>query len=327
MSEHNLPRRKLGSTGLQPSVLSFGASPLGNIFGDLSEEVRIAAVHEAFKLGMNYFDTSPFYGDHKSELVLGKALTTLPRDQIIVATKVGRFPGNVFDFSAERVTRSVLESLERLQLSYIDVIQTHDIEFGSLDQVVTETLPALQKLKEQGLVRHIGITGLPLKIYRTVLDRAAPGSVDLILSYCHHCLNDKTLDALIPYLQSKGVGIINASILSMGQLTKQGPPDWHPAPTQLKEATRKAAQHAERRGVDISKLAIMDALQNRHIATHLVGLATPEQVRENVATARQALGLDPRPDQALEDAVLAEVKEILEPVQGMTWPSGRPENN
>ncbi len=72
--------------------------------------------------------------------VLGKALKDLPRDQIIVSTKVGRYGAETFDFSAERVTASVHESLQRLQIPYIDIIQCHDIEFGSLDQVC-ERLP------------------------------------------------------------------------------------------------------------------------------------------------------------------------------------------
>ena len=125
----------------------------------------------AFQRGINFFDTSPYYGATKSEIVLGKALKALPRDQIIISTKVGRFVGDVFDFSAQRVTTSVEESLKRLQLEYVDLIQCHDIEFGDLDQIVNETLPALAALKAKGLVRHVGITGLPLKIFTYVLDR------------------------------------------------------------------------------------------------------------------------------------------------------------
>ena len=103
--------------------------------------------------------------------MLGICLQRLPRDQIVVATKVGRYGNGVFDFSAERIATSIKESLSRLQLEYVDLLQCHDIEFGSLDQIVEETLPAMVKLKEQGVVRKIGITGLPLKIYKYILDR------------------------------------------------------------------------------------------------------------------------------------------------------------
>lgn len=110
-----------------------------------------------------------YYGDTLAETVLGKALKTMPipRESYVVSTKCGRY-GSGFDFSAERVTRSVDESLERLNLDYVDIILCHDIEFGSLDQIVYETVPALQKLKDSGKVRHIGISGLPLHIFRSV---------------------------------------------------------------------------------------------------------------------------------------------------------------
>ena len=129
------------------------------------------AVEAAFRRGINFFDTSPYYGDTRSETVLGLGLARLPRDQIVVATKVGRYGSGIFDFSAERVTASIHESLGRLQLTYVDLIQCHDIEFVHLNQIVNETLPALAELKKKGLVRHIGITGLPLKVFRYILDR------------------------------------------------------------------------------------------------------------------------------------------------------------
>lgn len=101
-------------------------------------------------------------------------------------------------------------------------------------QIVNETIPALQKLKESGKIRFIGITGLPLDIFTYVLDRVPPGAVDVILSYCHYSINDSTLEDLLPYLKSKGVGVISASPLSMGLLTDNGPPEWHPASPELK---------------------------------------------------------------------------------------------
>ncbi len=101
-------------------------------------------------------------------------------------------------------------------------------------QIVTETVPALQKLKDAGKVRHIGISGLPLNAFRYVLDRVPKGSVEVVLSYCHYSLNDTSLLEIVPYLQEKGIGIINASPLSMGLLSGQTPPEWHPAPSELK---------------------------------------------------------------------------------------------
>ena len=166
-----LPRRPLGATGLEVSVLGFGASPLGGVFSAVDPEEGTRSVVAAFQRGINFFDTSPFYGDTRSETALGRGLALLPRQEIVVATKVGRYGGEAFDFSAARVTASVEESLARLGLAYVDLIQCHDMEFVSLDQIVGETLPALAALKARGLVRHVGITGLPLKIFKYVLDR------------------------------------------------------------------------------------------------------------------------------------------------------------
>ncbi|XP_038888431.1 L-galactose dehydrogenase-like [Benincasa hispida] len=107
-----LQLRDLGNTGLKTSSVGFGASPLGSVFSPVSEEDAVAAVREAFRLGINFFDTSPYYGRTLSEKMLGKGLKALgvPRSEYIVSTKCGRY-GEGFDFSAERVTRSIDESL------------------------------------------------------------------------------------------------------------------------------------------------------------------------------------------------------------------------
>ncbi|KAL2926794.1 L-galactose dehydrogenase [Bienertia sinuspersici] len=316
-SHKKIERRELGKTGLKLSCVGFGASPLGKVFGDVSEDEAIATVFHAFNSGINFFDTSPFYGATLSEKVLGKCLKALdaPRDQYIVATKCGRYAEG-FDFSAERVTMSIDESLERLQLDYVDILQCHDIEFGSLDQIVNETIPALQKIKESGKARFIGITGLPLEIYTYVLDRVPPGTVDVVLSYCHYCINDSTLENLIPYLKSKGVGVINASPLSMGLHTENGPPDWHPASAAIKDACKAAAEYCKKNGKNISKLAMQYSLSNKDISTVLVGMSSVKQVEENVAAALEleAAGKD--------EKTLAEVENILKPIKNQTWPSG-----
>jgi L-galactose dehydrogenase len=123
------------------------------------------------------------------------------------------------------------------------------------------------------------------------------------------------------------VGIINASALCMGLLTPQGPPAWHPAPPPLRAAAAAARDLCASRGCSLSKLALADAFRNRDISTTLVGFCTAEQVRENVETALQALGLLPNPQAEVEGATLRDLEAIFEPVMGVTWPSGRPENS
>jgi L-galactose dehydrogenase len=306
--------RVLGKTGLKVSVLSFGASSLGSVFRQIDENEGIRTVHTALDLGINLIDVAPFYGLTKAETVLGRALKGVSRDRYYLATKVGRYGQADFDFSAKRVTASVDESLARLGLDYIDLIQCHDIEFGALDQVVHETLPALRRLQGQGKVGFVGITGLPLKIFRYVLERA---EVDTILSYCRYELNDTSLVELIPVLKEMQIGLISASPLGMGLLTQRGVPSWHPAPADIKEACARAAAHCRSRGVDIAKLAMQFALAQPDIHTTLVGTASPDNIRKNVEWI----------EAPLDRELLAEVQAILQPALNKSWPSGRPENN
>ncbi|CAM8878881.1 unnamed protein product [Rhodiola kirilowii] len=317
MSVAKMEARELGNTGLKLSCVGFGASPLGNVFGPVSLEEAIGSVRRAFDLGINFFDTSPYYGGTLSEKILGKCLQTLnmPRSEYIVSTKCGRY-ANGFDFSAERVTESIQESLERLQLDYVDILQCHDIEFGSLDQIVSETLPALVKLRDAGKIRFIGITGLPLDIFTYVLDRVPHGTVDVILSYCHYSINDNALEDLIPYLKSKSVGIITASPLAMGLLTEAGPPEWHPASPELKAACQAAAFHCKAKGRNISKLSLQYSLSNKDISTVLVGMNSIKQVEENIAAAVELA------TKGIDKETLSEVEYILKPVKNQSWPSG-----
>jgi len=196
----------------------------------------------------------------------------------------------------------------------VDLIQCHDIEYGSLDQVINETLPALREAQNQGKARFVGITGFPLKIYRYVLDRA---DVDTVLSYCHYTLADTSFEQLLPYLEKKDVGIINAAALGMGLLSKRGTPDWHPAPAEIKAACAKAADLCTSQGVDIEKLAIQFAVANPRIHTVIVGTANPDEIRQDVEAAQTPLDRE----------LLSEVQAVLRPVREKTWLVGKPNNN
>ncbi|CAH1790169.1 unnamed protein product, partial [Owenia fusiformis] len=249
----------LGATGMDVSLLSFGASSLGSVFHETDEEECIKVVEKVVKSGINLIDVAPWYGHGKAETVLGKGLKNIPREAYYLTTKVGRYLPEVsetFDFSAERTLRSVDESLERLGLTYIDVIQVHDMEFApSLDIIINETLPALQKAKDSGKARFIGITGYPLGNFKEILERSTV-KIDTILTYCHGSMNDNSLQEHIGYFKSKGVGVINASPVSMGLLSDRGPPAWHPALPHIKEQCAKAAAYCKEKKVDISRLAL-----------------------------------------------------------------------
>ncbi len=308
--------RTLGKTGLNVSVLSFGASSLGSVFRNIDENEGIRSVHRALDLGVNFIDVSPFYGLTKAETVLGKALKGVSRDKYFLATKLGRYGETFedFDFSAERAVASIDESLQRLGVEYLDIIQCHDIEFGSLDQVVNETIPAIRNVQKQGKVRFVGITGLPLKIFSYVLDRI---EVDTILSYCHYSINNTSLEDLLPYLKEKNVSVINASPLSMGLLSQRGVPAWHPASDEIKRVCARAAQYCTEKGERIEKLAVQFSVRNPDIPTTLVGTANPDNMQKNIEWV----------EEAIDEEFLNEVLEILKPIHNKTWPSGRAENN
>jgi aryl-alcohol dehydrogenase-like predicted oxidoreductase len=307
--------RVLGKTGLSVSALGFGASSLGGgVFGAVEEAEAVRTVHVALDLGINIIDVSPFYGYTRAETVLGKALKGIPRDRYYLATKVGRYGDAEFDFSAKRVTASVHESLARLGIEYVDIIQSHDNEYGDLNQVVNETIPALRKLQQGGKARFVGVTGYPLKIFSYILKRT---DVDTILSYNHYSLNDSTLTGLLPFLESKHVGVISASPVSQGLLTNQGTPAWHPAPDGVKHVCAQAALYCRQQGSDISKLAMQFSLANPKIATTLVGTASPT----NIAKDAQWI------DEPIDWQLLTKVREMLRPIQNETWVVGKPENN
>ena len=284
-------------------------------------DVGVAAVAAAHAAGINFYDTSPFYGITKSETVLGEALKPLPRDGIIVATKVGRYGQDEFDFSSGRVSASIVDSLRRLGLDRLDIVHCHDVEFGDAAQVCEQAIPTLLDLKAQRVIGAIGVTGYPLPALDKVLAAAPKGSVDIVLSYCRGCLADHALDAAAARWTAAGLGVINASPLSMGLRTQRGPPEWHPAPAELKAAARAAAAVAADAGFDIADLALRDALAVPHVASHLVGCGSPEVVEANVRAARAALARAPPAEAAALDAV----RGVLAPVLGTTRPSGRPE--
>jgi L-galactose dehydrogenase len=308
--------RELGKTGWKVSILGFGAAPLGGMHGAIEEKDGIRAVRTAIDLGINFIDVAPYYGLSMAESVLGKALQEVSREKYFLATKFGRYgpDDKDFDFSPERVARSVDESLRRLRVAHIDLIQCQDIEFAHVNKLVEETLPALLRLKRQGKVRHVGITGLPLKVFRKVLDQAA---VDAVHSYCHFCLTNTTLVQLLPHLKEKRAGIINAAPLGMGLLTEKGPPKWHPAPAKVRDVCAKAVEHCRKKKASLPRLALQFATSHRDISTTLVGTSSAKKVKECVKCI----------DEPIDQSLLTEVQDILAPIRNQTWPSGRKENN
>lgn len=276
---------------MRVSNLGFGASSLGGVFHGIREEEGIQAVHVAVDNGINFIDVSPYYGHLKAETVLGKALKEISREKYYLSTKVGRYGKdgvNTWDYSAKRAKESVYESMERLNVDYIDLINVHDIEFqadldGGLQKVVDETLPALVELRDKGIVRHVGITDLQPENLKWVIEHSEKGVVESILNFCHYSLNDTLLADYLGFFEMQGVGVINASPFSMGLLSQRGAPEWHPATKALKKACAKAAAYCQEKGYPIDKLAIQFSTSlNPRIATTLFSSANPQNVLKNI---------------------------------------------
>lgn len=303
---------EIGKTGMKVSALSFGASSLGSVFRSTKEEEALEAVYTAIEGGMNFIDVSPYYGHYKAETVLGKALQHVPREKYYLSTKVGRYGKdgvNTWDYSAKRAQESVYESMERLHIDHIDLINVHDVEFADLNQVVNETLPALVELREKGVVSHVGITDLQLENIKWVIEHVPAGTVESVLNFCHYCLCDDKIVDFLDFFEEHNVGVISASPLSMGLLSQRGVPDWHPAPKPLVEVCKKAAEHCASKGYPIEKLAMQFALSNDRIATTLFSSANPENVKKNLAFI----------EEPIDWQLVEEVREIIGDQQRVSW--------
>ena len=204
--------------------------------------------------------------------------------------------------------------MDRLHIDHIDLINVHDIEFqaalpGGLQKVVDETLPALVELRELGVVGHVGITDLQLENIKWVIDHTEPGTVESILNFCHYCLNDDKLIDFMDEFEQKGIGVINASPLSMGLLSSRGVPVWHPAPKPLVDACARAAEFCREKGYPIERLAIQYSVSNPRIASTLFSSANPENVKRNIEWANE------EPDMEMVEAV----KQIIGDQLRVSW--------
>lgn len=307
--------RALGQTGLQLPILSFGASSLGAEFRSVKLEEALESVHAALDCGLNFIDTSPFYGRGMSEVLLGIALKGIQRESYTLCSKLGRYDLQHFDFSAKRVAESVDVSLHRLGTDHLDIILCHDIEFVPMQQIVDETIPALRKIQKAGKVRYIGFSGYPMKVFKFILDQT---NVDCVLSYNQYTLqNTRFLDEMVPYLKSKGVGIMNAGPFSARLLTSAPLPAWLKEPEEVKAAARRAAALCEQRGSDIAKLALQFSISHPDIATTVAGSANPVNIANWAKWAAEPI----------DEALLRDVRAIFAPVQNLGHLEGRLENN
>lgn len=307
--------RLLGKTGLELPILSYGASSLGQEFRSVKFDEALASVRVALDCGLNFIDTSPFYGRGMSEVLLGIALRDVPRDSYLLCTKLGRYDLTHFDFSAKRVAESVDVSLHRLGTDHLDIILCHDIEFVPMQQIVDETIPALRKIQQSGKVRFIGFSGYPQKIFRFICEQT---DVDCVLSYNQYTLqNTRFLDETVPYLKAKGIGAMNAGPFSARLLTNAPLPAWLKEPEDVKDAARRAAKLCADNGVDIAQLALQFSCAHPDIATTIAGSANPNNIRNWAKWL----------EMPVDESLLRDVLAIFAPVKNIGHVEGLPENN
>ena len=305
----------LGKTGLNVSRLSFGASALGGVYGDVDEAEGIRAVHTALDLGINYFDVAPAYGGTVAETVLGKALKGIPRERYYLSTKVGKYtePGgygsDTLDYSRDRIYASLDESARRLGADYFDIIHLHDFEYQQrchTEWALTEGVETLAELKREGRIGNVSYGIYPMDLWHRIFDTLP---ADAALVHNHYTLNDDRALELLPAARKKGIGIINASPFASGLLSGREAPAWHPASETERGLFRQAAALCERRGVPISKLALQFSSQCPEFPTTLFSSARSESVRRNVVWH----------EEPCDTALLADVQRLLSPVRNKQW--------
>ena len=305
----------LGKTGLNVSRLSFGASALGGVYGNVDEAEGIRAVHTALDLGINYFDVAPAYGGTVAETVLGKALKGIPRNRYYLSTKVGKYtqPGaygsDVFDYSSAAIRTGLEQSSGRLGTDYFDIIHLHDFEYQQrrhTEWALTEGVETLLALKREGRIGNVSYGIYPMDLWHRIFDTLP---ADAALVHNHYALNDTRALELLPAAEQKGIGIINASPFASGLLSGRAAPAWHPASATDRKLFHEAAEFCQKHGTAISQLAFQFSSQNPAFPTTLFSTSRSASVFKNLAWYQEPY--DPK--------LLAEVQQILAPVMNKQW--------
>lgn len=204
----------LGITGLRVSRLGLGGAGLAGAFAPASADEARRTIDAALDAGVKFIDTAPFYGNGESERRIGDALADGGKRASVVVASKAVIPGTTYTYDS--VIASVEASLARLRTDWIDLLQIHEADMQPYDLLFAETLPALRKLKEQGKIRHIGVTGRnTARLARLVRS----GAFDTVQAYTRFMLIDHTAcDELLPLAAQMGLGFINGSALGMGLL-------------------------------------------------------------------------------------------------------------
>ena len=289
--------------------LGFGAASIGNLYRVVTDEQADAALAAAWDGGIRSFDTAPHYGLGLSERRLGAFLRSRPREEYVISTKVGRvldpnpdFTGGDdlasggfavpnttvrrFDPSESGVRRSIDESLERLGLDRIDIAYLHDPDVYDLDRGLDEGLPALAKLRDEGVVAAIGIG---TNSTDAAVQAVRRGGLDLVMIAGRYTLLEQpAIDELLPLCEERGVGIVAAAVYNSGLLASDTPSataryNYGAVPAEQLERARRLAAVCAEAGVSLPAAALQYPLRHPAVRAIVVGSARESDVRENVA--------------------------------------------
>jgi len=319
--------RKLGRTGIQISEIGFGCGNVGGLMirGEPAGQVRAAA--RAVELGINYFDTASSYGDGRSERNLGRVLKELTPNitsDIYVGTKLRLRAQDMGDIKGG-VIKAVEESLERMQLKSVDLIQLHNRVAGtreqerellSVEDILGEVVQGFQALRSQGKVRFYGITGFgETQALLGVVDSGAMYSVQT----CYNLLNPTSgtpapagfdlqdFGGLINHAEAQGTGVLVIRVLAAGALT--GVEERHPvaaasvAPMGTSESYSQDLGRTQRLRFLVNQgyadslveAAIRFPLANTGVSSVLVGYSSMEHLEDSVRWAAKG----PLPSEAM----------------------------
>jgi D-threo-aldose 1-dehydrogenase len=276
-----------------------GTAPIGGLFSEVDEDVALATIDAAWNGGIRFFDTAPLYGHGLAEERLGKALAGRPRDEYIVATKVGRVlkPGDdpgtifhgipplrpVFDFSADGALRSLEDSLKRMGLDRVDILHVHDPDEHE-HEALSGAFPALRRLRDEGVIGAVGAGMNQSAMLSRFVEQA---DVDCVLEAGRWSLLDRTAEAdLLPAAAGRQVAVIAGGVFNSGLLAdpKPGAPfDYAPAPQTLVDQALRLRTVCERHGLPLRAAALQFPQRHPAIRSVVVGARTPQEIEENIA--------------------------------------------
>ena len=277
--------RRYGKTEWQVSEIGMGGSWFYGRpeYGLLPPEHGIAIIERAFELGINYFDTAPLYGKGRSEKIVGMALKDETRPYYL-ATKVGYFP-EPFDYTRDTVWRGFEDSLERLNRDSVDLIQIHEAEQAGWDGIFGKgmCLQALHEMKEQGLVKEIGLTGSDLDLMTDALKTGEFVSVITFLKY--DMLVQTAKEKLIPTAIENDVAIILASPLHAGLLGSKRDQWLEKRFTGLRPKVERIEALLADQNQPISQLGLRYLLADANVSLLLSGVSSIEELEDSAAAS------------------------------------------